>query len=244
MGALDVEVHHLGLILCRAAPVEVAHPAARARRTRTGRSCVDVSRRRPRWVHDLDVTLLTRKAWGSRAADIGHASDARSVWWHAVRRPWGVAGPSAPQWRCMPWRNRGLLGAAAALVLNACGVTEGERYGSRKASAVPRGYAGAVQVLLHPGLRLRRQACLEVFFEYGRSPALCLFLDVCDKLECEGGGALRHLRWLPRPGEVHPRLGRGRPVRGPSCSGRARVGAVGLLAGVDGVPGLAACRTG
>ena len=31
------------------------------------------------------------------------------------------------------------------------------------------------------------QACLEVFFEYGR-PALCLFLDVCDKLECEGGG--------------------------------------------------------
>ena len=33
------------------------------------------------------------------------------------------------------------------------------------------------------------QACLEVFFEYGRSPALCLFAaEVCDRVECETPG--------------------------------------------------------
>ena len=31
------------------------------------------------------------------------------------------------------------------------------------------------------------QACLEVFFEYGRSPPLCLFVDVCERLECQSG---------------------------------------------------------
>ncbi|HEX8436657.1 hypothetical protein [Archangium sp.] len=35
---------------------------------------------------------------------------------------------------------------------------------------------------------LRDTFCLEVFFDYGRSPALCLPLEVCDRLECEKEG--------------------------------------------------------
>ncbi|AKJ07475.1 Hypothetical protein AA314_09101 [Archangium gephyra] len=38
------------------------------------------------------------------------------------------------------------------------------------------------------GCQFADEACLEVFFEYGRSPALCLTLDVCQRLQCAKEG--------------------------------------------------------
>ncbi len=92
----------------------------------------------------------------------------------------------------MPWRNRGLLGAAALVALSACGVTEGEAVRLKEgAKLFPEDMPEQYRYCSTLGCAFEGQACLEVFFEYGRSPALCLFLDVCDKLDCEkeGGAA-------------------------------------------------------
>ncbi len=87
----------------------------------------------------------------------------------------------------MPWRNRGLLGAAALLVLSACGVSEDEAVRLKEGQTLGEPDVG-LQYCSTLGCPYAGQACLEVFFDYGRSPALCLFLDVCDKLECEKEG--------------------------------------------------------
>jgi hypothetical protein len=89
----------------------------------------------------------------------------------------------------MPWRIRGLLGAAALAVLSACGVTEDEAVRLKEGETLfPPEMAEQYRYCSTLGCAYEGQACLEVFFEYGRSPALCLFLDVCDKLECEKEG--------------------------------------------------------
>ncbi len=87
----------------------------------------------------------------------------------------------------MSWPIRGLLGAAALGVLTSCGVSDDE---------VVRVKEG--QTLVAPGRQFSYcstfgcyyadEACLEVFFEYGRSPALCLTLDVCQRLQCATEG--------------------------------------------------------
>ncbi|MGZ3460993.1 MAG: hypothetical protein ACXU86_21100 [Archangium sp.] len=87
----------------------------------------------------------------------------------------------------MPWRIRGLLGAAALVVLTSCGVTQDEAVRLKEGQTLGDPNVG-LQYCSSFGCPYDGQACLEVFFDYGKSPALCLFLDVCDKLECEKEG--------------------------------------------------------
>ncbi|HYO59568.1 hypothetical protein [Archangium sp.] len=87
----------------------------------------------------------------------------------------------------MPWRIRGLLGAAALVVLTSCGVSEDEAVRLKEGQTLGEPEIG-LQYCSTLGCPYQGQACLEVFFEYGRSPALCLFLNVCEKLECEKEG--------------------------------------------------------
>jgi hypothetical protein len=87
----------------------------------------------------------------------------------------------------MPWRIRGLLGLAVLAVLASCGVTEDEAVRLKEGQTLGDPEVG-LSYCSSFGCPYYEQACLEVFFEYGRSPALCLFLDVCNKLECEKEG--------------------------------------------------------
>lgn len=87
----------------------------------------------------------------------------------------------------MAWRIRGLVAAVALLGLGACGVTRDEAVRLKEGATLGDPDLG-LQYCTSFGCLYAGQACLEVFFEYGRSPALCLFLDVCDKLECEQQG--------------------------------------------------------
>lgn len=100
----------------------------------------------------------------------------------------------------MSWPIRGLLGAAALAVLTSCGVSDDEivriREGERLGHEDPRIGLTACTTFGCPDPLLLDPPpadpdplfCLEVFFEYGRSPALCLPLDVCQKLECAKAG--------------------------------------------------------
>ncbi|HEX8826320.1 MAG TPA: hypothetical protein VF794_40825 [Archangium sp.] len=87
----------------------------------------------------------------------------------------------------MAWRIRGLLGAVALAVLTSCGVSEDEAVRLKEGEILGEPEL-ELQYCSTLGCPYEGQACLEVFFEYGRSPALCLFLDVCEKLECEKEG--------------------------------------------------------
>jgi hypothetical protein len=90
----------------------------------------------------------------------------------------------------MPWRIRGLL-CTALLGLAACGVSEDEAV-RLKEGAELRTPNRELEYCTSFGCRYEDEYCLEVFFEYGRSPALCLPLNVCDRLEClEAGGECR-----------------------------------------------------
>ncbi|MCY1081944.1 hypothetical protein [Archangium lansingense] len=100
----------------------------------------------------------------------------------------------------MPWPIRGFLGAAALVVLTSCGVSEDEivhvKEGAKLGHSDPRiglQYCTTLgcpdpALLSPPAEDTDPLYCLEVFFEYGRSPALCLPLDVCQKLECAKQG--------------------------------------------------------
>ncbi|PTL81128.1 hypothetical protein [Vitiosangium sp. GDMCC 1.1324] len=93
----------------------------------------------------------------------------------------------------MSWRIRGLLGAAALVVLTSCGVSEDEAVRLKEGQRLfeedidPNYWYCSTLGCVYEG-----QACLEVFFEYGRSPALCLFVagdnGVCNKVECAKEG--------------------------------------------------------
>lgn len=87
----------------------------------------------------------------------------------------------------MSWPIRGLLGAAALAVLTSCGVSEDEVVQIKEGQTLGDPELG-LQYCSTFGCPYANQACLEVFFEYGRSPALCLTLDVCDRLQCAKEG--------------------------------------------------------
>ncbi|WP_198316357.1 hypothetical protein [Cystobacter fuscus] len=84
----------------------------------------------------------------------------------------------------MRGRIRRILAGVVLVGLTACGVTEDEAVRLKEG-----------QTLSVPGVPLEGcstfgclyegQVCMEVFFEYGRSPAVCVFTDVCDRLECQ-----------------------------------------------------------
>ena len=76
------------------------------------------------------------------------------------------------------------MGGAALVGLTACGVTEDEAVRVKEGAtlSIPGVVLEGCSTF---GCPYAGQACLEVFFEYGRSPPLCLFVDVCDRLECQ-----------------------------------------------------------
>jgi hypothetical protein len=80
------------------------------------------------------------------------------------------------------------MGVAALVGLTSCGVSEDEVVRLKEGQTLGEPAAGGLQYCSSFGCPYEKQACLEVFFEYGRSPPLCLFLDVCDKLECAKAG--------------------------------------------------------
>lgn len=94
----------------------------------------------------------------------------------------------------MARRFRVLSGVVAAVALLAsCGVSEEEvvRYKDEEArqwiAQSPLCYsAGCLQDPRYPESPV---ACVEVFFEFGRSPALCLPLEtLCERFECQAEG--------------------------------------------------------
>ena len=80
---------------------------------------------------------------------------------------------------------KGLVGVVL-LGLVGCGVTEDEAVRLREGATLSRDGV-QLESCTTFGCAYEGQACLEVFFEYGRSPPLCLFVDVCDRLECQSG---------------------------------------------------------
>jgi len=88
----------------------------------------------------------------------------------------------------MPWRIRGLLGAAALVMLTSCGVSPDEAVRVKEGETLGDPRVGGLQYCSTFGCPYTDEVCMEVFFDYGRSPALCLTLDVCDRLECQKEG--------------------------------------------------------
>jgi hypothetical protein len=71
------------------------------------------------------------------------------------------------------------------LGLAACGVSEDEAVRLKEGELLSPDVA--LQGCSSIGCPYAGQVCMEIFFEYGRSPPLCLFLDVCERLECQSG---------------------------------------------------------
>ena len=94
----------------------------------------------------------------------------------------------------MARRFRGLFGAVAALAgLASCGVSEEEavRYkdeaARREIASSP--LCSSLGCPLDPRYPESPVVCVEVFFEFGRSPALCMPLDItCAQFECQAQG--------------------------------------------------------
>ncbi|XXF77188.1 hypothetical protein P2318_29665 [Myxococcaceae bacterium GXIMD 01537] len=94
----------------------------------------------------------------------------------------------------MARRLRVLGGAVAALALLAsCGVSEEEAVTYRDETA--RQFIRESEVCTSLGCPLDPRApnspivCVEVFFEFGRSPALCLPLEnLCEQFSCQAAG--------------------------------------------------------
>lgn len=102
----------------------------------------------------------------------------------------------------MARRIRELFGAVAALaVLASCGVSEDEavRYKDEAARQAIRNYGVCTNVgCLDP----QAYFCAELFFEFGRSPALCVDPDtICEMLECQAAGR-RCVTFDGFPGQV------------------------------------------
>jgi hypothetical protein len=87
----------------------------------------------------------------------------------------------------MPWPIKGLLSAAALMVLTSCGVSEEEAVRVKEGQTLGDPEVG-LYYCTTLGCPYLEQACVEVFFDYGRSPAVCIFRDVCERLECEKEG--------------------------------------------------------
>jgi hypothetical protein len=87
----------------------------------------------------------------------------------------------------MSWPIRGFLAAALVLLTTSCGVTEDEVVQIREGQQL-RAEGRTLRYCSTLGCEYPDEACLEVFFEYGRSPALCLTLNVCERLQCAKQG--------------------------------------------------------
>jgi hypothetical protein len=92
----------------------------------------------------------------------------------------------------MPGSIRGswgvVLGAAVLVGLSACGVSEDEAVRIKEGATLGIPERGGLRYCSSLGCAYEDEGCLQVFFEYGRSPALCLTLNVCERLECQQQG--------------------------------------------------------
>ena len=107
----------------------------------------------------------------------------------------------------MPWRNRGLL-AALLLGLASCGVSPEEavylREGATLGGSENPAYNLELEYCGSFGCSVpQRQVCVELLFDYGRSPPLCVPRDVCDRLRCaEEGYECRVYGGIDQVGEI------------------------------------------
>ncbi|HEX8704087.1 MAG TPA: hypothetical protein VF815_34965 [Myxococcaceae bacterium] len=82
----------------------------------------------------------------------------------------------------MTWRICGLLGAALAAMLS-CGPSDDEAMKLKEGenlndiSECPFLFCDALD-----------EFCGELLFDYGRSPPLCMKIDICERLECLESG--------------------------------------------------------
>nr|WP_164015456.1 hypothetical protein [Pyxidicoccus trucidator] len=83
----------------------------------------------------------------------------------------------------LSWRMRVLVFSTLAVLGSACGVDDDEvvrlKDGESFADAPYCGSFGCEDVF---------QFCAEVFLEFGRSPAICVSDDICERLECANPG--------------------------------------------------------
>jgi hypothetical protein len=86
----------------------------------------------------------------------------------------------------MPWRNRGLL-AALLLGLASCGVSPEEAVHLKEGQTLSHPTYG-VEECTSFGCYEELPFCVELYFEYGRSPPLCVSADICERLQCSEPG--------------------------------------------------------
>ncbi len=82
----------------------------------------------------------------------------------------------------MTWAMRGALGALLVAGLS-CGPSEAEAMKLKEGSNLE-------DVYQCPGIACfnEDEFCAEVLLEYGRSPPLCVTLDICERMECLESG--------------------------------------------------------
>ena len=101
----------------------------------------------------------------------------------------------------MPWRNRGLL-AALLLGLASCGVSREEAVHVKEGQTLSHPTYG-LEYCTSLGCYEELPFCVEVLFEYGRSPPLCVSTDICSRLECsEPGYECRVYAGVGQVGEI------------------------------------------
>ncbi|NMO23257.1 hypothetical protein HPC49_49305 [Pyxidicoccus fallax] len=79
----------------------------------------------------------------------------------------------------LSWRKSVLVFSALAVLGSACGVDDDEVVKLKEGESLADApYCGSF------GCEEFDQFCAELFLDFGRSPALCITDDICDRLEC------------------------------------------------------------
>ncbi|MBJ6759982.1 hypothetical protein JGU66_04350 [Myxococcaceae bacterium JPH2] len=83
----------------------------------------------------------------------------------------------------MSWRITLLLSASLALLGTACGVSEDEVVILKEGESLRDApYCGSL------GCEDPYKFCAELFFDFGRSPPICVGDDICARLQCANDG--------------------------------------------------------
>ncbi len=80
-------------------------------------------------------------------------------------------------------RMRSLVFSVLAVCASSCGVSEKEAVRLKEGASLDDApYCGSF------GCANPYQFCTELFLEFGRSPPICVFDDICERLECVKAG--------------------------------------------------------
>ncbi len=88
----------------------------------------------------------------------------------------------------MRWPTKAVLGAVALVGLAACGVSDDEAVRLKEGATLGVAGRGGLRNCTALGCGYQDEFCVQVFFEYGRSPAVCVAPDICERLECQQAG--------------------------------------------------------